>query len=71
MAAFSCRRMATTRIWAFRSGTRTGYPTACGHGTIALGAWAIHTHPGSFGVTEVRIDVPSGRVTARVHTDGE
>ena len=42
--AFSCRRTATTHIWgAFCSGTRTGFSTNCGHGTIALGAWAIHT----------------------------
>jgi len=44
--------------------------TACGHGTIALGAWAIQTGrvPRSpSGTTEVVIDVPSGRVVARVH----
>ena len=46
-----------------------GYSTACGHGTIALGAWAIQTgrvlaEPD--GVRSVIIDVPSGRVEARV-----
>ena len=50
---------------------KDGFSTACGHGTIALGVWAIDTgrvpiHPS--GTTEVVIDVPSGRVTARVHT---
>lgn len=52
---------------------KDGFSTACGHGTIALGAWAIHTGlvaPDPSGVTDVRIDVPSGRVTARVHTAG-
>lgn len=60
---------------------KDGFSTACGHGTIALGAWAVET--GLVGapaetlggdpadttdvVTEVVIDVPSGRVTARVH----
>jgi proline racemase len=48
---------------------KDGYSTACGHGTIALGAWAVEygrvaAAPG--GETEVVIDVPSGRVTARV-----
>lgn len=51
---------------------KDGFSTACGHGTIALGVWAIESgrvavHPS--GVTDVVIDVPSGRVTARVHTD--
>jgi proline racemase len=52
---------------------KDGFSTACGHGTIALGAWAVHTGlvtPDPSGVTEVRIDVPSGRVTARVQTVG-
>ena len=49
---------------------KDGFSTACGHGTIALGAWAIETglvatHPS--GVTDVTVDVPSGRVVARVH----
>lgn len=51
---------------------KDGFSTACGHGTIALGAWAVHTgrvQPDPSGVTDVVIDVPSGRVTARVHAD--
>jgi proline racemase len=53
---------------------KDGFSTACGHGTIALGAWAVHTGlvtPDPSGVTEVRIDVPSGRVAARVRTVGD
>jgi proline racemase len=48
---------------------KDGYSTACGHGTIALGAWAVESgrvkapHDGEVDVT---IDVPSGRVVARV-----
>jgi proline racemase len=53
---------------------KDGFSTACGHGTIALGAWAVRSgrvpaDPG--GVTDVVIDVPSGRVSARVTTDGD
>ena len=50
---------------------KDGFSTACGHGTIALGAWAIETgrvQAAADGTTEVTIDVPSGRVLARVHT---
>src|SRR3712207_1614295 len=47
-----------------------GFSTACGHGTIALGVWAVETGrvgaPGT-GSVDVVVDVPSGRVTARVH----
>lgn len=53
---------------------KDGFSTACGHGTIALGAWAIDSGrvpPDPSGVTEVRIDVPSGRVVARVHRSGD
>ena len=52
---------------------KDGFSTACGHGTIALGVWALHTGlvpADPSGVTDVRIDVPSGRVIAKVHTDG-
>jgi proline racemase len=48
---------------------KDGYSTACGHGTIALGAWAVESglvtgpHDGEAHVT---IDVPSGRVQATV-----
>ncbi len=53
---------------------KDGFSTACGHGTIALGAWALHTGRVEFsatGLTDVVIDVPSGRVTARVHAEGQ
>ncbi|MFB0627368.1 proline racemase family protein [Streptomyces sp. AB3(2024)] len=52
---------------------KDGYSTACGHGTMALGVWAVETgrvpapHDGD---VQVRIDVPSGRVGATVHRDG-
>jgi proline racemase len=52
---------------------KDGFSTACGHGTIALGVWAIESGKVAIdpsGVTDVVIDVPSGRVTARVHTNG-
>lgn len=50
---------------------KDGFSTACGHGTIALGVWAVESGrlpAPDDGVTPVTIDVPSGRVTARVHT---
>jgi proline racemase len=53
---------------------KDGFSTACGHGTIALGVWAVQTGRVSVsptGLTEVVIDVPSGRVTARVHTEDQ
>ena len=49
---------------------KDGFSTACGHGTIALGVWAVDTGrvaAPETGSTDVAIDVPSGRVTARVH----
>jgi proline racemase len=49
---------------------KDGYSTACGHGTIALGAWAVDSGlvaAPADGTAHVRIDVPSGRVTAAVH----
>jgi proline racemase len=52
---------------------KDGFSTACGHGTIALGAYAVDEglvpapHDGEI---EVVIDVPSGRVTARVERVG-
>lgn len=53
---------------------KDGYSTACGHGTMALGAWAVDsgrvTVPEDGRDVEVRIDVPSGRVTATVHRAG-
>ncbi|MFJ8309517.1 MULTISPECIES: proline racemase family protein [unclassified Streptomyces] len=52
---------------------KDGYSTACGHGTIALGAWAVasgRVPAPDDGTAEVRIDVPSGRVAALVHRTG-
>jgi proline racemase len=49
---------------------KDGYSTACGHGTIALGAWAVDTGrvpAPPDGTVDVTIDVPSGRAVARVH----
>jgi len=50
-----------------------GYSTACGHGTIALGVWAVQSGlvaAAADGVTPVTIDVPSGRVVAHVRCEG-
>jgi proline racemase len=50
-----------------------GFSTACGHGTIALGVWAVQTGrvlSDPDGLTPVTIDVPSGRVIARVRQTG-
>ncbi len=52
---------------------KDGYSTACGHGTIALGVWAVRTGlvpAAPDGETDVVIDVPSGRVTATVSCAG-
>jgi proline racemase/trans-L-3-hydroxyproline dehydratase len=52
---------------------KDGYSTACGHGTIALGAWAVESGTVAAprdGEVDVTIDVPSGRVVARVRVDG-
>ena len=49
---------------------KDGFSTACGHGTIALGVWAVETGrvpAQESGSRDIRIDVPSGRVTARVN----
>jgi proline racemase/trans-L-3-hydroxyproline dehydratase len=53
---------------------KDGFSTACGHGTIALGVWAVETGrvtapPAGSGSVDVVLDVPSGRVTARVHLE--
>jgi proline racemase len=46
---------------------KDGYSIACGHGTIALGAWAVESGRVAAGdEVDVTIDVPSGRVVARV-----
>lgn len=50
-----------------------GYSTACGHGTIALGAWAVESGlvaSSDDSTTPVTIDVPSGRVRAVVTKSG-
>ncbi len=52
---------------------KDGFSTACGHGTIALGVWAVESgrvaaDPDA--TTEVVVDVPSGRVAARVRCVG-
>src|SRR5690242_15374100 len=52
---------------------KDGYSTACGHGTIALGAWAVESGAVAGprdGEVDVTIDVPSGRVVARVRVRG-
>ncbi|MBO0829802.1 MAG: proline racemase family protein [Pseudonocardia sp.] len=52
---------------------KDGFSTACGHGTMALGAWAVasgRVPAHANGLTDVVIDVPSGRVVARVRTVG-
>ncbi|MDC5698101.1 proline racemase family protein [Intrasporangium calvum] len=49
---------------------KDGFSTACGHGTIALGVWAVESGRVPLqesGSRDVLIDVPSGRVTARVN----
>ena len=51
---------------------KDGFSTACGHGTIALGVWALESGrviADPSGVTDVTVDVPSGRVVARVRTE--
>src|SRR5690242_11949660 len=52
---------------------KDGWSTACGHGTIALGTWAVEAGlvaAADDGATDVTIDVPSGRVVARVERRG-
>jgi proline racemase len=51
---------------------KDGFSTACGHGTIALGAWAVESGrvaAPTTGSADVVLDVPSGRVVARVHRE--
>lgn len=48
---------------------KDGFSTACGHGTIALGYWAVEkglVKAPEDGTIDVVIDVPSGRVVASV-----
>jgi proline racemase/trans-L-3-hydroxyproline dehydratase len=52
---------------------KDGFSTACGHGTIALGAYAVDeglVAAPDDGEVDVVIDAPSGRVTARVERAG-
>ena len=52
---------------------KDGFSTACGHGTIALGAYAVDeglVDAPDDGTAQVVIDVPSGRVTATVTRAG-
>jgi proline racemase len=52
---------------------KDGFSTACGHGTIALAAWAVESGriaAPADGELELAIDVPSGRVGARVRMAG-
>jgi proline racemase len=49
---------------------KDGFSTACGHGTMALATWLVESgqaDAASDGVTDLSIDVPSGRVVARVN----
>ncbi|MCD2442452.1 proline racemase family protein [Agromyces sp. SYSU K20354] len=51
---------------------KDGFSTACGHGTMALGAWAVasgRVAAPDDGEAVVTIDVPSGRVEARVQRE--
>lgn len=48
---------------------KDGFSTACGHGTIALATWLVESgrvEAAPDGTTDLAIDVPSGRVVARV-----
>ena len=49
-----------------------GYSTACGHGTIALATAALELGmvPAREPVTELLLDVPSGRLPVRVEVEG-
>lgn len=52
---------------------KDGYSTACGHGTLALGIWAVESgrvQAEPNGDTDVVIDVPSGRVRSTVTCAG-
>ena len=52
---------------------KDGWSTACGHGTIALGTWAVETGLAgapAAGEADVMNDGPSGRVAARGATAG-
>jgi proline racemase len=50
---------------------KDGFSTACGHGTIALGYWAIANKviaiPDGAKTVDVVVDVPSGKVVAKMN----
>ena len=48
---------------------QSGFSTACGHGTIALGTWAADAGIVGPDINAFSIDVPSGRVGVRLHRD--
>ncbi|HTW02085.1 MAG TPA: proline racemase family protein [Streptosporangiaceae bacterium] len=48
---------------------QSGFSTACGHGTIALGTWAADAGIVPPDMNAFSIDVPSGRVGVRLHRD--
>jgi proline racemase len=50
---------------------RSGFSTACGHGTIALATWALQAGLVAPGQRAFSIDVPSGRVGVRASDDSE
>ena len=50
---------------------QSGYSTACGHGTIALGTWAADVGIVAPDAGAFSIDVPSGRVGVRLHRDDQ
>jgi proline racemase len=49
---------------------RSGFSTACGHGTIALATWALQTGLVAPERSAFSIDVPSGRVGVRARGSG-
>src|SRR5690348_10194833 len=52
---------------------KDGYSTACGHGTLALGAWAVESRliaAPAHGAADVPIDVASGWLVALVTCQG-
>src|SRR4051794_7397378 len=52
---------------------KDGFSTACGHGTIALGAWAVESGrvaAPTTGSADVVLDVPSGRGLGPGHRAG-
>lgn len=50
---------------------RSGFSTACGHGTIALATWAVEAGLVEASRKAFNIDVPSGRVQVQVRDAGQ